>query len=73
MIRTSRQIPVVGPGDHYLTTTMVAHALKITPQAVHKAIKDGRLDATEFLGRFFILKSDAKQFASSTDRRFQDD
>lgn len=73
MIRKSHEIPVVGKGDHYMTTTMVANALRISPQAVHKAIKEDRLEATEFVGRYFILKSDAKKFASATGRRFQDD
>ena len=71
MIRKSHEIPVVGPGDNYMTTTMVANALRISPQAVHKAIKEDRLHATEFVGRYFILKSDAKKFASVTGRRFQ--
>ena len=70
-IRKSHEIPVVGPGDNYLTTSMAAHARRITPQAVHKAIKEDRLHATEFVGRYFILKSDAKKFASATGRRFQ--
>ena len=73
MIRKSHEIPVVGPGDNYLTTTMAAHALRVTPQAVHKAIKEGRLHATEFVGRYFILKSDAKKFASATGRQFLND
>ena len=73
MIRKSHQIPVVGKGDHYLTTTMAAKALGISPQAVHKAIKADRLDATEFVGRYFILASDAQKYAESVGRKFSED
>ena len=69
MIRKAHDIPVVGPKDHYLTTTMTANTLGISPQAVNKAIKEDRLDATEFVGRYFILLSDVAKFAKATGRK----
>ncbi len=70
MIRRAHDIPTVGPKDRYLTTTMAANALGISPQAVNKAIKEDRLDATEFVGRYFILISEVKRFAKATGRKF---
>ncbi len=73
MIRKAHDIPVVGPKDRYLTTTMTANALGISPQAVNKAIKEDRIDATEFVGRYFILLSDVRKFAKATERIVQVD
>ncbi len=73
MIRKSYDIPVVGAKDRYMTTSMTAYALGITPQAVNKAITGGRLDATEFVGRYFILVSEVKKFAKATGRKFRND
>jgi len=69
MIRKSYDIPVVGPQDRYMTTSMTAYALRISPQAVNKAITGGRIDATEFVGRYFILVSEVKRFAKATGRK----
>ncbi len=69
MMRKAHDIPAVGPKDRYLTTTMTANALGISPQAVNKAIKEDRLDATEFVGRYFILLSDVTKFAKATGRK----
>ena len=52
---------------------MAAKALGISPQAVHKAIKADRLDATEFVGRYFILASDAQKYAEAVGRKFRED
>ena len=73
MIRNSDDIPKVKPGDRYMTTSMVAHAVRVTPQAVNKAIKEGRLDATVFLSRYFILMSDVKKYAKAAGRKFRND
>ena len=73
MIRESNDIPNMKPGDRYTTTSMVAHAARVTPQAVNKAIKEGRLDATVFVGRYNILMSDAKKYAKAAGRKFRND
>jgi len=73
MIRESHDIPKVKSGDRYMTTSMVAHASRVTPQAVNKAIKEGRLDATVFVGKYYILMSDAKKYAEAAGRKFSED
>ena len=73
MIRESHDIPKVRSGDRYMTTSMVAHAARVTPQAVNKAIKEGRLDATVFVGKYYILMSDAKKYAEAAGRKFSED
>ena len=73
MIHKSDDIPKVKPGDRYMTTSMVAFAIRVTPQAVNKAIKEGRLDATVFLGRYYILMSNVKKYAKAAGRKFRND
>ena len=70
VIRKAGDIPVVGPGDHYMTTTQVGASVGVSSQGIIKAIKTDRLNATWFNEQFFILKSDAKKFAKKTGRKF---
>ena len=57
-----------------MTVTMAARRIRVSSQAIYKAVKEDRLDALEgWDGKLFILKSDLKKFAMETGRKYIND